>query len=231
MTIRMFDLCGRDADRPFSPYCWRTRMALAHKGLAVESVPWRFIEKDRLAFANATTVPVIVDGDHVVADSWKIALYLDDRYSDRPTLLGDAASTSAMLFIRQWADRVLHLALLRIVVLDIYRSLDEANQPYFRESREKRLGMTLEKYVEGQDTHLARLNEVLAPARAVVAGQPYFGGASPSYADYIVFGAFQWARAVSPTKLLAQDDAMHAWRGRMLGLYDGLAGKAAGYPV
>lgn len=231
MAIRMFDLCGRDADRPFSPYCWRTRMALAHKGLAVETVPWRFIEKDRLAFANSTTVPVIVDGENVVADSWKIAQYLDDRYRNAPSLLGDAASTSAMLFMRQWADRVLHLAILPIVLLDIHDHLDEANQAYFRQSREKRFGTTLEKFVEGREKHLARLTEVLAPARAVVAAQPYFGGTSPSYADYIVFGAFQWARAVSPTKLLAADDAMHAWRGRMLGLYDGLAAKAKGYDV
>ena len=29
--------------------------------------------------------------------------------------------------------------------------------------------------------------------------------------------------------LLAPDDPIHAWRGRMLALYDGLAGRAKGY--
>ena len=33
-------------------------MALAHKGLAVETVPWRFTEKDRLPQPNAGRVPV-----------------------------------------------------------------------------------------------------------------------------------------------------------------------------
>jgi len=34
MTIVLHDLTGAD-DRRFSPNCWRTRMALAHKGLEV----------------------------------------------------------------------------------------------------------------------------------------------------------------------------------------------------
>ena len=53
MTIQMYDLAGADPAVRFSPYCWRTRMALAHKGLAVESVPWRFTEKDRLEWLQA----------------------------------------------------------------------------------------------------------------------------------------------------------------------------------
>jgi len=45
MTITLYDLAGAEPDRRFSPFCWRTRLALAHKGLAVETVPWRFSEK------------------------------------------------------------------------------------------------------------------------------------------------------------------------------------------
>lgn len=32
MSLKLFELVGIDASRPFSPYCWRARMALAHKG-------------------------------------------------------------------------------------------------------------------------------------------------------------------------------------------------------
>ena len=59
MPITMHDLAGIVADRRFSPFCWRARMALAHKGLAVETVPWRFIEKDKLPKPNDGRVPVI----------------------------------------------------------------------------------------------------------------------------------------------------------------------------
>lgn len=231
MTIRMYDLAARETDRRFSPYCWRIRMALAHKGLAVETIPWRFVEKDKIGFADSTTVPVLVDGANTVADSWKIALYLEEKYADRPSLFGNAAAVGASLFVRQWTDRVLHLAILPVVLLDIYHLLDEPNQAYFRASREKRFGVTLEAYCANKDEHVAKLRNTIAPLRAVVAEQPFIGGAYPSYADYTAFGAFQWARCVSATKLLAEDDAVHAWRGRMLGLYNNLAGTALGYPV
>src|SRR6202043_1137184 len=69
MAITLYDLAGAEADRRFSPFCWRTRMALAHKGLEVETVPWRFTEKDRLPQPNGGRVPVIVDDARVVHDS------------------------------------------------------------------------------------------------------------------------------------------------------------------
>ena len=53
----------------------------------------------------------------------------------------------------------------------------------------------------------------------------------PLYPDYIFLGCFQWVRCISDFKVLATDDPVALWRGRMLSLYDGLAGKAKGYPV
>jgi len=78
---------------------------------------------------------------------------------------------------------------------------------------------------------VAALRQSLAPLRATLQAQPFLGGAAPLYADYIVFGGFQWVRSISDFAVLAADDPVAAWRGRMLGLYDGLAGRAKGYPV
>ena len=39
MAIALWDLAGADEARRFSPYCWRTKMALWHKGLAFETIP------------------------------------------------------------------------------------------------------------------------------------------------------------------------------------------------
>src|SRR3990172_8608603 len=80
MTIALYDLAAAEDDRRFSPYCWRVKMALAHKGLAFETLAWRFTEKEALAFSGSSTVPVIVDGSRHVADSWTIANYLDEAY-------------------------------------------------------------------------------------------------------------------------------------------------------
>ena len=49
MQLKMYDLCGADKDRRFSPFCWRIKMALAHKGLDTEFIPWKFTDKEALA--------------------------------------------------------------------------------------------------------------------------------------------------------------------------------------
>ena len=54
-------------------------------------------------------------------------------------------------------------------------------------------------------------------------------GEAPAFGDYILFGAFQWVRVISPFSLLERDDPVHAWRRRMLDLFDGLGEGATGY--
>src|SRR5881394_4497405 len=43
MAIKLYDLAGAEDDRRFSPYCWRVKMALKHKGLDFETIPWRVL--------------------------------------------------------------------------------------------------------------------------------------------------------------------------------------------
>src|SRR5688500_18899507 len=86
MAIKLYDLAGAEDDRRFSPYCWRVKMALMHKGLEFETVPWRYTEKEAIAFSGQGAVPVLVDGGQAVHDSWNIAVYLEDAYPSRPAL-------------------------------------------------------------------------------------------------------------------------------------------------
>ena len=60
--ITLYDLAFDDDRRP-SPFCWRAKFALAHKGLDYTNVPMGFTEKEKIAFADSKTVPVIQDGD------------------------------------------------------------------------------------------------------------------------------------------------------------------------
>ena len=227
MPIRLYDLAGEDPQRRFSPFCWRTRMALAHKGLDVVTVPWRFTEKDAIAFSGQGRVPVIVDGDRTIHDSWKIALYLDGTYPERPTLFPEGHGV--VRFVNSWADTVQLPGLIRLVVADIEAHLHPKDRPYFRATREKRLGVSLEEAQADREARVKDFRNLLEPVRTTVAAQPYLSGEEPAYADYIVFGAFQWARSVSDFRLLQPDDPVAAWRGRMLDLFDGLARKAKGY--
>src|SRR5258706_15761476 len=88
MALILFDLAAAEDDRRFSPYCWRVKMALRHKNLSAETVPWRFTEKDAIAFSGKQLVPVLEDAETAVPDSGEFARYLERKYKDEPTLFG-----------------------------------------------------------------------------------------------------------------------------------------------
>ena len=226
MPIEMYDLAAADDRIRFSPYCWRIRMALAHKGLDVTTVPVRFMEKEKLEFSGQKLVPVIRDGAKVVSDSWAIALYLDDAYADRAALFpsGSQALTS---FVRHWTQTRLALPLMRVALTDIYEIIDAGDRDYFRTSREQRFGKKLEEMMAPEEGRAA-FNAELTPVRETLKDQPFLNGGSPAFADYCLFGIFMFARGVSPKTILEADDPVHAWRERMLDLYGGLARKAPG---
>ena len=231
MTITLYELAAAEADRRFSPFCWRTRMALAHKGLAVQTVPWRFTEKDALAPTKQGRVPVIVDNGKWINDSWTIADYLETTYPDRPSLFGGVAGRAATRFVQGWADTILHPGIARLVILDIWKHVDEKDKAYFRKSREERFGASLEAVQSGREARLVPFRQSLQPLRGLLEAQPFVGGDKPLYGDYILFGGFQWARNISNFKLLEPSDPVHAWRERMLDLFDGLARASTGYSV
>ena len=231
MTIKLYDLAGAEDDRRFSPYCWRIKMALAHKGLEFETIPWRFTEKDAIAFSGQGTVPVLVDGSRTVYDSWDIALYLDEAYSERSLLMDSDQARGAIFVFKQWCERSVHPAISPIIILDLFAHLHDKDKAYFRESREKRFGTTLEAYGADRTGALAKLYKALAPVRTLLLKQPFIGGNMPSFADFILLGAFQWARTISPISLIEQDDPVYIWRERLLDLYGGIARSALGYPV
>jgi len=228
---KLFELCGTETERVFSPFCWRTRMALAHKNLQAETIPWRFTEKDAIAPHQSDKVPVFLDGDTSVADSWVIANYLEDTYPDRPSLFDGEGGRAMGRMLNWWGDTVVVGGIFPMIVKDIYDHLRPADQPYFRTTREARLGKTLEEAGTNRDQGVEAFRQSLNPMRLTLKTQPYIGGASPNYADYIVFGPFQWARAISPFKLLKEDDPVYAWREKLLDAFGGMARKSPGYTV
>lgn len=221
--LRLYELCGADPARLFSPYCWRIRMALAAKGLVAETIPWRFTQKDAIAPHGADKVPVLLHGGRAIHDSWTIACHLEDAFPDRPSLFGGTPGRELARFVNAWSDAVVIPGLARLIVADIPALLDPEDAAYFRASREARFGMTLEALAAERDSGVKGFRQALHPLRMVLRDQPFLSGAAPMQADAIVFGCFQWARCVSPFRLLAPDDPIEAWRQRMLDLHGGLA--------
>jgi glutathione S-transferase len=223
--ITLYDLVVAGDRRP-SPFCWRTKLALRHKGLEWREVPVGFTEKEKIAFAGSRTVPVICDhahGDKPVKDSWAIAQHLDEAYPAHP-LLGSGAERSFAMFVNHWVDTAVHAALFPLIVADIWSRTRPEDQNYFRESREKRLGTTLEEAQQAaRASRVPAFRTSLEPARRMLASQPFLVGAAAGYPDYILMGAFMWARTVHPASFLEATDPLEAWQERMLDLFDGYA--------
>ncbi|WP_293158124.1 glutathione S-transferase family protein [Okeania sp. SIO2C9] len=225
----MYDLVGAENNRAFSPYCWRIRMALAHKQLEVERIPLHFTQKETIAFSGQEKVPVIVDGDQVVFDSWNIANYLEETYPNQPSLFGCSQAKAQTLFIKNWDEKVLAPALLPILIYNVFEHIDAKDKTYFRETREPKLGKPLEEFKDVKQSQIDNFRTILSPLRETLDRQPFLAGEKPNFADYIIFAKFQFARSISPIKLLETNDYVNMWREKMLDLFDSLARQSLGY--
>src|SRR5258707_5512607 len=181
MTLKLFELVGIDAARPFSPFCWRTRMALAHKGLSAQSIPWCFTEKEAIAPHKSEKVPVLLDGESAVADSWVIANYPEDTYPDRPSLFGGEGGRAIGRMINWWRDIAVVGGMFPLIVADIPSHLKPVDAAYFRTTREARFGKPLEAVVAARDKSVEGFKRSLDPMRLTLQTQPYLGGPEPDY--------------------------------------------------
>jgi glutathione S-transferase len=230
MSLILFELAGRD-DFRFSPFAWRSKMALHHKGLEFETRSVKFSDRSPIATSGQERVPVLVDGDSWISDSWAIADHLEATFPDQPSLFGGDPSRAHARFINSWADSVLNAGVFGLIVRDILDHVHPDDLDFFRATREARVGKTLEEAQSGREDRVEAFRASLQPLRQTLKSQKFLGGDNPTYADHIVFGSLQWARCASPFRLLTDDDVVAVWFGSMLDLYDGIGGKAPGYQI
>jgi glutathione S-transferase len=92
---------------PFSTNVERVALALAHKGLAVE---WIDVDpRDRSPveeISGQPLVPVLVDGEEVLADSTAIIRHLEARHRDPPLWPRELARRAEVDVFVDWFNRV-----------------------------------------------------------------------------------------------------------------------------
>lgn len=228
MSIVLYDLVGRD-DRRFSSNCWKTSLALAHKGLRFETVPTPFTAIPDIGDGTYTTVPVIADDGTWVGDSWAIAEHLEAAYPDGPSLFGGPGGREYARFVQRWCESRVHPLMMTLIILDIQAHLAPEDVDYFNETRPQRFGRPLDTVQAGREERVIEYRARLEPLRRIVDAQPFMCGKDPLYADYIVMGSIIGARNMSPFVLFEPDDPVHAWMHRCLDLYDGLARRATDF--
>ena len=92
---------------PFSTNVERVALALAHKGLEVESVWVDPADRSEVVrISGQELVPVLVDGDRVIADSTAILEHLEDRFPERPLYPSDPARRTELHLFIDWFNQV-----------------------------------------------------------------------------------------------------------------------------
>jgi glutathione S-transferase len=92
---------------PFSTNVERVALALAHKGLPVESVWIEYSDRSPVERVSGQPfVPVLVDGDAVVVDSMAIVRHLEERHPEPPLYPAERARREEMLVFIDWFNHV-----------------------------------------------------------------------------------------------------------------------------
>src|SRR5215471_3207478 len=169
-SIRLYDLVLENGCT-ISPFVWRIKHAIAHKGFAVESVPVGFTGIRNILGGKYERLPIIDDAGTIVPDSWAIADYLDRTYPDRPPLFATKAERVAAKFFDAWLWRDIFPPMFRCYVLDNYNFAKPEDRDYLRESRERIFlgGKSLEETVKGREERMPAIRASLQPLRDLLA--------------------------------------------------------------
>jgi glutathione S-transferase len=221
--LRLYELALQDG-RSASPFVWRIRYALAHKGIAYETVYLGFTEIPTIFGGKFKTVPILEHGETVLNESWDIADYLDRAFPDKPLLFNTPAEYALVRFMDTWFMNEVMRKMFRVYIKDVHDAARPQDQPYFRESREKNMkGKTLESFTADRAAYLPAIRTALAPLRLHLSKYPFLGGSTPNFADYIALGGFYWAASAGTLPLLERDDSLRDWLSRGFDLYGGIA--------
>jgi glutathione S-transferase len=96
---------------PFSTNVERVALALAFKGLEVDSVEISYEDRSPVVEVSGQgLVPVLVDGDEVIPDSVRILRHLESRWPDPPLFPREAARRAELDVFLDWFNEVWKLA-------------------------------------------------------------------------------------------------------------------------
>lgn len=185
-----------------SQYCEKVRLILDYKGLEyqkIEVIPGiGQVEVYRLS--GQGKVPVLKDGQTVIADSTEIAFYLDRKYPEKLLLPTDGGARGATLLLEEWADEFLgkksrlpfldsikqdssiRSALLPSQTPDLLKTLLNSVPSEFLEFLGSGMGINKETISKAN----RNLRQSLDALTLILESRPYLTGDTPTLADFTV---------------------------------------------
>jgi glutathione S-transferase len=143
-------------------------------------------------------VPVIIHDGKVVQDSFEISKYLDKELPS-PSLHHNQENVHR--FFGRYFEGEVVVPLRKLVLLKVFEELDEKNQKYFRESREKRMGCPLEEFTGDPEEHIVKLIELFKPIEGMLKENAWISGSQIGWSDVLVAGWLSFLEAFQPKRL------------------------------
>ncbi len=187
-----------------SQYSEKIRLILDYKGLnyrKIEVVPG-VGQIDVFRLSGQRQVPVLKDGETIIADSTEIAFYLEREYPDKPILPSTPLLKGQCLLIETWADHTIGLqgrkaligalndnpnfrtALLPQTVPDVVKSMLGAVPREFLDLLGASVGFGKEEIKSARQ----ELKQALEALCLILEDRPYLVGDKPTLADFAVAG-------------------------------------------
>ena len=162
---------------PFSTNVERVALALAHKGLEVESVVISYDDRSPVVEVSGQgLVPVLVDGGEVIPDSGRILRYLEEKWPDPPLFPRHITRRAELAVFLDWFNEVWKLAPNAIEAeLERDQPDEERNAP-----------------------HAARMRASLNRFEAMLDGRDHLFGDDFSAADCAAFPFLKYAKLRDP---------------------------------
>lgn len=191
-----------------SPFCDKVRLVLAAKGLQYEIVEVNpgLGQVALFRLSGQRQVPVLVDGETVVADSTAIALHLERQHPEPCLLPADPELRARTLLLEDWADTALaagvRRALLQAAATDPgLRALllpDATPGPLRQLLNAVPAGLGAAADTAWDSLFGAaerqQLQRSLEQLLTLVSAQPYLVGQALSLADLAVVAQLSWLR-------------------------------------
>lgn len=107
---------------PFSHNCVKVRVVLGLKGIAYDTQDIAPMDRNPVVRASGQgLVPVLLDGDRVIADSTAILLHLEATHPSPPLVPAEPGARAECLVLEDWADQAFMAMSRRIAYGNILR--------------------------------------------------------------------------------------------------------------